>query len=183
MWSKCHLCRDREWLGCMALGCLVLGRLEHHMWEEFWKDWCYTGWEGVSHGEDQLLITRSVQVIEQRSVFPVFSVWKLTDQQTQVHFCVLWPALGAALSQLLVSQVVQAGSILPALVRVHFSSQWVYHPHGRAQNAVWRMEITPLPGASILSALIPGRVMCVAASEQRGNVLLLPAKKKSQLNS
>lgn len=170
-WIECRLCRGREWLGCMALVCLVLGWMEQCMWEEFWKDWCYTGCEGISR-EDQLLITRYVQVIEQRSVFPVFLVWKWagslwTCQQTQVHFCVLWPAPGAALSQPLVSQGVQAGSMLPAQVRVHLSSQWVCHPHGSTQNVVWMTETTPSPEAPVLSALIPGRATFCSCRAER----------------
>lgn len=162
MWSTCHLCRGREWLGRMALLCLVLGWMKQCMQEEFWRDWCRVGWEGVSHGEDQLLITRSVQVVEQRSVFPVFSVRKWTRslracQQTQAPVCGRLRALPWDSCWL---QGCASRSALPAQVRVHSSSQWVYHPHGSAQNTVWMMEITPLPGVSILRSLIPGRVAC-----------------------
>lgn len=55
-------------------------------------------------------------VIEQRSVFPGFSVSPC--QQTEVHVCVLWPALGAAPSQQLVSGCASR-SLLPAQARVH----------------------------------------------------------------
>lgn len=154
----------------LALWCWCVwswdGWMEQCIWDEFWRDGCHIGWEGVSHGEVQLLITRSVQVIEQRSIFLVFSVWKWTSslwtcQQTQVHVRVLWPALGAALRQLLVSQGVQA--VASCLLRsgcICPHSQFTIHMGVHRMLCGWWRSLPSLPGASILRALIPGRVTC-----------------------
>lgn len=80
--------------------------------EEFWGDQCHR----VGGCQSWRRPTPGLWVIEQRSVFPGFSVSPC--QQTEVHVCVLWPALGAAPSQRLVSGCASR-SLLPAQARVH----------------------------------------------------------------
>lgn len=81
--SKCHLCRGRTWLGYMGMVCLVLGWMEQGIWEGFWRDWCCKAGSAmtrvVSHGKDQIPITRSAKVVEQRNVSPAFSMRKWRD--------------------------------------------------------------------------------------------------------
>lgn len=184
MWSTCHLWRGREWLGCMALLCLVLGWMEQGMQEEFWRDWCRIGWEGVSHGEDQLLITRSVQVVEQRSVFPVFSVRKWTRslracQQTQAPVCGRLRALpwDSCLYPRVCKQERPACPGQGAFVlAVSLSSTWEC-----TECCVDDGNHSPAWGFN--PQVADPRESGVLQLPSRGNVSPLPAKEKPQLNS
>lgn len=189
MWNKCNLCRGREWLGFMVLVRLVLGWMDGAM---------YMGWileRRVSH--------RVGGCQSWRSPTPDHQI--CTGNWTEKHFpgvfCVKMnqlpvdlPADTGACSGPLASSGCcpetsaclpgcTSSSILPAQVRVHLSSQSVYHPHGSAQNVVWMMEITPVPAWGFNSQSTDPRESNVLPLTSRGNVSPLPAKEKSQLNS